>query len=194
MTQHILEIQTGKHKGRKVRLKDPEIIVGRDEAAKIRIASKDVSRHHCSIQVRDDKVYVNDLKSSNGTFVNGKPLTSEVELLPGHTLTVGPMTFQLLGNSPTSPKKPKVAIGKKTKVDQKLSDDDIASWLVDDILEGQDSSDTTIIKDSATPATVPPPPPEPKEPKREFASVAEEANDIIRRHLEIVAEKTSGNG
>ena len=188
MTQHILEIQTGKHKGRKVRLKDPEIIVGRDEAAKIRIASKDVSRHHCSIQLRDDKVFVKDLKSSNGTFVNGRPVSDETELLPGSTLTIGPMTFNLLGNESSAARKPNVAVGKKSQVDQRLSDDDIASWLVDDIMEGQDSSDTTIVKGPGAEVSTPTPVPEPKEPKREFASVAEEANDIIRRHLESTSE------
>ncbi len=189
MSQHILEIQTGKHKGRKVKIKDPEIILGRDEAAKIRIASKDVSRHHCSIQIRDDKLFVNDLKSSNGTFINGKPLTSETELLPGGTLTVGPMTFLLLGDPEKTVRKPSVSVGLRPQVDQRLSDDDIASWLVEDLLEEQNTSDTTIIKNITAPQPPAPVMPEPREPRREYGSVAEEAQDIIRRHLEMVAEQ-----
>jgi len=188
----ILEIQSGKHIGKKVKLKLAETIIGRQEGAKIRVASKDVSREHCALRLRDGRVFAEDLGSSNGTFINGRPITGESELTPGDQLTVGPMVFQLLGKSKPASTAPKVAIKNKEPVDQRLSDDDIASWLLDDIDMSSETSDTTIIKNpprstaglSSAEIPVTPPPP-----KREFASVAEEAQDIIRRHHEMVAQQ-----
>ncbi len=55
---------------------------------------------------------------------------------------------------------------------------------------GLPTSDTTILKGSASSSSQPVPP-TPKPPKKEFGSVAEEAADIIRRHKEGLAQSES---
>lgn len=193
MTQlsHILEIQTGKHKGRKVRLTQSEALVGRSESAKIRIASEDVSREHCVLVAQAEGVLVRDLGSRNGTFIDGKPVSGEKLLLPGGTLTVGPLTMQLLG-APVAdkPRRSDVRVGGKSSVDQSLSDDDIASWLSDDQPQDPATSDTAInLKTSSPPKAAQPPVPEAVPRRKEFKSIAEEAQDIIRRHFEALAKE-----
>lgn len=190
--EHVLEIQNGKHKGRKVKLAAQEVIVGRGEEARIRVASSDVSREHCILMPQPNGVIVRDLGSSNGTFVDGRPITGD-KLLPfGGTLTVGPLTFLLLGGKDDPARKSgDVSVSGKSAVDDSLSDDEIASWLSSDELPSTDPSpsDTTIIKNPAPEAssTVEIPTSAVKAPprKREFKTVAEEAQDIIRRHLEM---------
>lgn len=180
--QHLI-IQSGKHKGKKLKLGEPQVIIGRDEGSRIKIASSDVSRQHALLIPTDEGVLVRDLGSRNGTFVDGVPIQGEVLLRPGGKLTVGPLTFELSGGDPK--KSSGTLSGMKKPYDPRLSDDDIASWLAE---EGELlSSDTTIVssKDAAKMrASVTPPKVEPPKKKKEFRSVAEEAADIIRRHRE----------
>ena len=48
-----------------------------------------VSAHHARFEPRRDGVYVEDVGSTNGTFVNGIRLTSDRRLLPGDIVRVG---------------------------------------------------------------------------------------------------------
>ncbi len=67
-------------------------VIGRDEHARLRIPVPQVSRKHCEVVVKDPKVQVRDVGSSNGTFVNGRKVR-EADLAPGDLITVGPVVF-----------------------------------------------------------------------------------------------------
>ena len=54
--------------------KQESIIVGRDEGADVHIDNPSVSRRHAEIRLTDDGWVVEDLGSSNGTFMQGKRL------------------------------------------------------------------------------------------------------------------------
>ena len=193
---HLLIIQTGKHKGKKLKLAEAQVVVGRDEDCRIKIASSDVSRQHALLIPVEDGVLVRDLGSRNGTFVDGVPIQGEVLLRPGGTLSVGPLTFELSGGDGRKAPMGARPAAKKAN-DPKLSDDDIASWLAEEgaLL----SSDTTIVSGTAAssdssglrlaapaPAPASASPPAPPRKKKEFRSVSEEAADIIRRHREML--------
>ncbi len=185
MNPPVLIVLTGKYKGKRIKLTDPETVIGRDETAKIRIATQELSRQHCLLIVSKAGVLVRDLGSRNGTFVNGMPIAEETLLKPGDTLTAGPMSFELEGGEPSSKKSAAPASIKKGKADPRTTDDDIANWLTDETSEGLSASDTTILTGKPKPVVAPE---KPKAPKREFKSIAEEAEDIIRRHLESLKE------
>ena len=195
---HILEIQNGKYQGRRVRLAESEVTIGRGDDCRVRIASSEVSREHCLLIPRGNGILVRDLGSRNGTFVDGRPIQEERLLAPGGTLTVGPMTFLLLGGQPKKPSSAEVAVLGKMGTDDQLSDDEIASWLSDDeIPTTSPESDTSIVTPQApspvpgtpSPLTQPVAAPTPK--RKEFKSVAEEAQDIIRRHFESLEENAA---
>jgi hypothetical protein len=67
-------------------------VIGRREDCDLRIPVGDVSRKHCRILSGDDGVRVEDLGSSNGTFVNHERV-QQADLNPGDTLGVGPVQF-----------------------------------------------------------------------------------------------------
>ncbi|RLS57901.1 MAG: FHA domain-containing protein [Planctomycetota bacterium] len=181
MTARILHVLTGKSKGKRVKLNEGESIIGRDESAQIRLATSEISRQHCLLMPTADGVLVRDLGSRNGTFINGHPIAEETLLKPGDHLSVGPMTFELEGGESSS-KESAPARARKPKNDPKLSDDDIAGWLTGDSGE-LPTSDTTILSGRpVTSAAAPSTPPKP--PRKEFKSVAEEAQDIIQRFVE----------
>ena len=66
--------------------------LGRRQDCHLRIPTRDVSRIHCDILRRDEKLFAKDLGSSNGTYINGKRI-AEAELKAGDRLRVGPVTF-----------------------------------------------------------------------------------------------------
>lgn len=72
-----------------------ETVIGRSTDCNLKIASTQVSRRHCRIVVNDAGVFVEDLCSANGTFLDGQRLLpNQSTLAPaGSQLVVGPATF-----------------------------------------------------------------------------------------------------
>ena len=65
------------------------ILVGRAPSADVRIDDPRVSRLHARIEMRDDGVYVEDLGSRNGTFVDGEVVAKSRQLANGDEMTIG---------------------------------------------------------------------------------------------------------
>ena len=65
-------------------------IIGRSSGAQIGLLDPEVSRRHARFEVDRGVVYLSDLGSSNGTFLNGKRLGSEgIEVRAGDDIDVG---------------------------------------------------------------------------------------------------------
>jgi predicted component of type VI protein secretion system len=69
-------------------------VIGRREDCDLRIPLGEVSRKHCRIVRDGDSLKLEDLGSSNGTFLNGSRV-QEALLSPGDTIQVGPVVFVL---------------------------------------------------------------------------------------------------
>jgi pSer/pThr/pTyr-binding forkhead associated (FHA) protein len=54
-----------------IKLGELEVLIGRDPSCNLRFISKNVSRKHARIFFCNDEHYVEDLGSTNGTYVNG---------------------------------------------------------------------------------------------------------------------------
>lgn len=82
-------------------------VLGRREDCDVRIPLSEISRKHCRVIREENKVRVEDLGSSNGTFVNGQRV-QQATLAAGDTLRVGPVAFviQLDGQPPEEALKP----------------------------------------------------------------------------------------
>jgi uncharacterized protein (TIGR02996 family) len=70
-----------------------EITIGRVQGNHIVLADKNVSRRHARLVVRDDKVIVVDLKSTNGTYVNGRKITTPQVVKDSDKLFIGDFTL-----------------------------------------------------------------------------------------------------
>jgi predicted component of type VI protein secretion system len=55
-------------------------VIGRAADCSLQLENPFVSRHHCELLVRDHRIYVHDLASHNGTYVNNKPITENTQL------------------------------------------------------------------------------------------------------------------
>ena len=77
-------------------------LVGRAGDADLTVGDPEVSRKHARLDVVRGVVYLADLGSSNGTFLNGKALEDEsIELRPGDDIDVGNTRITVLSMEPS---------------------------------------------------------------------------------------------
>lgn len=104
-----LKVVKGLGVGREVKIPTPKCLIGRDEDCHMRPKSEAVSRKHCVIFTKEGKVFVRDLHSRNGTYVNDALIKEDYSLSAGDMITVGPITFEvLIDHALGGDKKPKV--------------------------------------------------------------------------------------
>ncbi|MGC9398120.1 MAG: FHA domain-containing protein [Anaerolineae bacterium] len=72
----------------------PTLLIGRDPQAQIPLSAPVVSWHHARIQQRTGGAFIEDLNSTNGTFVNGHRVRGRQSLQQGDRIQIGP--FKLL--------------------------------------------------------------------------------------------------
>jgi pSer/pThr/pTyr-binding forkhead associated (FHA) protein len=68
-------------------------ILGRRPECDLLIPLQVVSRRHCQLSQEKNVLKIRDLRSSNGTFLNGQKVDNESEVKAGDRLQVGPLTF-----------------------------------------------------------------------------------------------------
>lgn len=77
-------------------------VLGRSADADLTLGDPEVSRKHARLDVVRGVVYLADLGSSNGTFLNGKALDDEsIELRPGDDIDVGNTRITVLSMEPS---------------------------------------------------------------------------------------------
>src|SRR5687768_16409298 len=87
----------GPEVGRRFSLDGDITLLGRQYDAPVCLTGKAVSRQHAQILRRDSTFFVEDLDSSNGTFLNGMRLPAHVPspFSERDTLQIGPYVFSL---------------------------------------------------------------------------------------------------
>ncbi|MEI7701548.1 MAG: FHA domain-containing protein, partial [Planctomycetia bacterium] len=85
-------------------IKKSPFIMGRQPDCDLQVDSGQVSRTHAQIIIRGDTFLLEDLKSGNGTFLNGKPLEKgqvcPIPLQDGDRIKLGPikLRFELVAS------------------------------------------------------------------------------------------------
>lgn len=81
-------------------LLDKTLMIGRADDCDITLSTPVVSRKHAKIYLENRAVFIEDLKSNNGTFVNGGKI-EKMEVAPGDMIRIGPFTLYVI--DPTRP-------------------------------------------------------------------------------------------
>lgn len=76
-------------------LREGETIIGRAPTCDLVITAALMSRQHARVRVAGKKVFLRDAGSTYGTTFKGVKLTTEHEIVPGDSFTVGPVTVTL---------------------------------------------------------------------------------------------------
>ena len=90
----MLMVQSDGQRPRSVRL-DGSTTIGRGVECELRLDDNYVSQQHARIFDRAGSWYVEDLGSTNGTFVNDQKLVAPAMLTPGDKVRVGTTTVEL---------------------------------------------------------------------------------------------------
>jgi sigma-B regulation protein RsbU (phosphoserine phosphatase) len=85
----------GPDTGRQFLLEQDVMVLGRQTDSGICLESQAVSRHHARILRVDSNFFVEDMGSSNGTYINGSRIRERVPLTEKDTLQIGPYIFGL---------------------------------------------------------------------------------------------------
>jgi hypothetical protein len=97
-----LVMQRGPSVGRRYALDQAEMVIGRDVTNHIPINDAEISRQHVKLMRQDDSYVIQDLGSTNGTFVNETRLSGLMRLEHGVTVRMGDnviMVFEVAHDS-----------------------------------------------------------------------------------------------
>ncbi|MBV8531607.1 MAG: FHA domain-containing protein [Candidatus Eremiobacteraeota bacterium] len=97
LTPMLVELEIVERGARRTHRARPPFEVGRAPDAEVTIRDPEVSRRHARFENHADVVYINDLQSSNGTFLNGRRISEALEIRAGDEVDVG--TTRLLVRS-----------------------------------------------------------------------------------------------
>jgi hypothetical protein len=100
-----LVMRAGPNPGKTFSIEKNEVFIGRDIANDVLINDAEVSRRHARISIQAGNYVIEDLGSTNGTFVNGQKLAVPRVLRVGDTVMFGEnvsLTFEMAAYDPNA--------------------------------------------------------------------------------------------
>ena len=86
----VLRFILGKYQGGEFPLRmNRELVIGRSRDLDLALVDDLVSRRHAKISATDFEIYIQDLGSTNGTFVNGEKIAGRAQLHAGDRILIG---------------------------------------------------------------------------------------------------------
>ena len=99
----VLRFISGKYQGGEFPIvPDKQIIVGRSSDLDMVLVEDMVSRKHARIAMQQDQIWIEDLGSTNGTFVNGEKI-KRARLKEGDRVLIGTSILKVIAGDATSP-------------------------------------------------------------------------------------------
>lgn len=95
-----LVVVSGRNAGTVLLLKDGKLTVGRSQECGARMSGPEVSRKHCLFTEQDGRLAVEDLKSRNGTLVNGERISLKTDLNEGDRIHICSLEILVVGEQP----------------------------------------------------------------------------------------------
>jgi hypothetical protein len=90
-----LVITKGAKNGLEMPLGDGPLTIGRSNESNLIIRDDYTSTHHARLMLWNGRWVIQDLDSTNGTFVNGERVTVPTPIPPNSTVTIGTTSFEL---------------------------------------------------------------------------------------------------
>ena len=84
-----LDVIAGSNKGASFQTEESSFVIGRARTNRIILLDNKVSAGHAQIERRHQTYCLRDLNSTNGTFVNGRAITTEAKLAEGDEIRLG---------------------------------------------------------------------------------------------------------
>ena len=149
-----LVVASGSRAGQVIPIEGDRFVIGRADDCNLKPRSELISRYHCEISLKDGGVFVRDMGSKNGVFLNDTQITETLELKNGDKLAIGPLEFFAHITIEEKPQKPArvksvsdaVArtVALQSENTQKNQENSIADWLLDTGESGDEMDTRTI--------------------------------------------------
>ena len=94
-----LVVRQGTQAGMSFVIQGNQAVMGREEGLEVVLQDPESSRRHARVIWQGGRYVIEDMGSTNGTFVNGMQITSPLALNPGDSIGIGQtaLVFQLSG-------------------------------------------------------------------------------------------------
>ena len=124
-------------------------LIGRARNCQLRPASPMVSKMHCGFVAEGTNIFLNDFKSTNGTFLNDKPVEGKAEVHDGDVLRLGSLEFELrLLRTPAVDEPTPLPPNRGRPATKAGNEDDIAALLLSSDGEASSSSSPEVAETS----------------------------------------------
>lgn len=98
-----LYVERGPGAGQLVPVKQGPLVLGRSSTSDLRLQHPSISRRHAQLVRKGEHFTICDLGSQNGTFINRKRISGEVELHIGDEIALGNALLKLRGGNGAAP-------------------------------------------------------------------------------------------
>ena len=115
-TEALLVVERGPVSSLRFALQQDQVTIGRSAGNELVLADAEVSRRHARVLRRADGYAVEDIGSTNGTFVNGQRISHLTLLQDGDTIDLGDtvrLRFVSSPVAPLAPPEPPIAISER---------------------------------------------------------------------------------
>ncbi|MHC4871563.1 MAG: ATP-binding protein [Planctomycetota bacterium] len=129
---NILVVIKGPHRGQRYILEDGILTLGRDKRNDIPFEDEGVSRKHIQFSVRNLKITIEDMGSTNGTYVNNLRIQTRQELHNGDRIALGNTIFLVKLDSPAA--EHRTVVSEKPHQSSSMIRMDMASSSVVDLM------------------------------------------------------------
>jgi|GEM_PF-150245 len=95
-SEFILRYSQGDSEVRDFPINKEDVLIGRSPECDIQLDDQQVSRFHASLRISEDGLWLLDMESRNGTFINGEPIppNRRISLQPEQSFRVGAYIFK----------------------------------------------------------------------------------------------------
>lgn len=91
----VVDENSNVQQGSMLLLREP-ITIGRKEGNTVILTDKFVSGNHAKLLVKNNELFIEDLNSTNGVFVNGEKINDKFKLRPNDKIKIGSAVFKVI--------------------------------------------------------------------------------------------------
>jgi pSer/pThr/pTyr-binding forkhead associated (FHA) protein len=130
MKLSLVVLTQGKMKGQAIPIPRLPFLIGRARNCQLRPTSPLISKMHCGLAVEGAKVFLNDFKSMNGTFLNDKKVEEKAEVHDRDVLRIGSLEFMVRVQGLPAPNEPTPLPPHRKRGGKGPADEEIAALLL----------------------------------------------------------------
>ncbi|MEW4530311.1 SpoIIE family protein phosphatase [Maioricimonas sp. JC845] len=157
----VLKVLRGVRPGELLPVEEERVLLGRHPNCQVVFDNGAISRHHAQILESHGSYYIEDLRSRNGTFLNGEPLDGRTELKDGDQIRICDIQLLFMQRGPLDESTrdsddemsaSETTLGNRSKTGPERttasgsSIDESKIWVVNDQVEEPEFESSSVIK------------------------------------------------